>query len=97
MYVLAGAPNEDGSLPYWFISSMPALAERTAPEQSTWTLVSVGCGNAAPKVWHQHCEGTRPVLLRPEPVASSRASSIVGRAYVCPECEQTTVISLPEE
>ncbi len=96
MYVLAGSPNSDGSLPYWFISSQPSFEERPPPEQSTWTLVSVADPEGRPKVWHQHGEDSKPVRLRAEPIGTSRVPSFVGRAYVCPECEEITVISLPE-
>lgn len=97
VYVLAGAPREDGSLPYWFIPSLPQAEEPVVPRESTWTLVSMAGGHEPPKVWHQHGEGTSPVRLHAELARSGQVPSFVGRAYVCPECDETTVISLPEE
>jgi len=96
VYVLAGAPFDDGSLPYWFISSLPRSEEPEPPEGPTWTLVSLAGDPESPKIWHQHGEGTRPVRLREEDARSSRLPSFVGRVYTCPECEETTVVSLPE-
>lgn len=96
MYVLAGAPLEDGSLPYWFISSLPRSEEPDQPSGTTWTLVSITDDDEPPQVWHQHGEGSPPVRLHSETATSSRTPSFVGRAYTCPECEETTVISLPE-
>jgi hypothetical protein len=96
LYVLAGAPHADGSLPYWFMSSLQAAQEQAATDGPTWTLVSIPEGREAPRVWHQHREGEPPVRLRAEPAASARVPSFVGRVYSCPECEETTVISLPE-
>lgn len=95
VYVLAGAPHEDGSLPYWFISSLPMAEEPDSMGGSTWTLISIAEGDAAPQVWHQHSEGTQPVRLRAETAPSSKVPSFVGRVYTCPDCEETTVISLP--
>jgi hypothetical protein len=65
-------------------------------EQSTWTLISVGGGGGTPKVWHQHGEGTAPVPLRVESVGSMAAPAFVGRAYVCPDCDEVSVVSLPD-
>lgn len=96
VYVLAGAPLEDGALPYWFISSLPRAEEPVVPAHATWTLVSIADDGKTPKVWHQHGEGTGPVRLRAESLGSPRVPSFVGRAYTCPECAETTVISLPE-
>jgi hypothetical protein len=95
MYVLAGAPYADGSLPYWFISSLPAIEEQVEAHRSTWTLVSVSGDNRRPKVWHQHGAGTTPVRMRAERIGSERTPSFMGRAYHCPECGDMTVISLP--
>lgn len=96
VYVLAGAPHEDGSLPYWFISSLP-YAEQPEPDRpATWTLVSVASGDEAPRVWHQHGEGALPIQLSAETASSARSPAFIGRVYTCPECEETTVISLPE-
>jgi hypothetical protein len=97
VYVLAGAPHEDGSLPYWFISSLPSAAEPVEPPASTWTLVSLSGDGGSPKVWHQHGEGTAPVRLHVERAMSDSLPAFVGRAYTCPECDETTVISLPEK
>lgn len=96
MYVLAGLPHSDGSLPYWFMPSLPGPTSPVTPEQSTWTLISVAGAGDSFKVWHQHGEGTRPVRLHAETVASARTPASVGRAYVCPECEDTTVVSSPD-
>lgn len=97
VYVLAGAPHEDGSLPYWFISSLPQAPDPQPERASTWTLVSVAAGDETPRVWHQHEEGARPVRLHSESASSARLPAFVGRVYTCPECEETTVISLPED
>lgn len=96
LYVLAGLPHADGSMPYWFMPSLPNSGEPAAPERSTWTLVSLADGDGSIKMWHQHGEGTTPVRLRAEAIESARVPAFVGRAFVCPECEATTVISLPE-
>lgn len=95
VYVLAGAPHEDGSLPYWFISSLPREEEPDSPAESTWTLVSIAEGDESPQIWHQHSDGAQPVRLRAETAPSSKVPSFVGRVYTCPECEATTVVSLP--
>ena len=96
MYVLAGLPHADGTMPYWFMSSLPPASDPRAPERSTWTLISLAGAGGSFKVWHQHGEGTAPVRLRPEDIASARVPAFMGRAYVCPECEDTTVVSLPD-
>jgi hypothetical protein len=96
MYVLAGAPRDDGSLPYWFVSSLPADDALGEPRCSTWTLVSVSGDGGHPKVWHQHGAGASPVRLQARRIGSARTPSCTDRAYYCPECGDTTVISLPE-
>jgi hypothetical protein len=96
VYVLAGAPLADGSLPYWFISSLPRTDEPVEVTRSTWTLISIAADDGSPKVWHQHGEGSVPVRLRVERIGSERTPSFMGREYTCPECEETTIISLPE-
>jgi hypothetical protein len=93
MYVLAGMPHPDGAMPYWFMPSLPQPEDAVAFEQSTWTLVSMAGAGHALKIWHQHGEGTRPIRLRPEAVESGGRSGSASRAYVCPECEDTTVVS----
>lgn len=94
VYVLAGAPRDDGTLPYWFISSLPMAAGSTEVRPSTCTLVSMAGGQGSPKVWHQHGEGRAPVRLHAA-AADAPLPSCIGRTYICPECEETTVISLP--
>lgn len=94
VYVLAGAPHDDGSLPYWFLSTMPEHDEPEA-EGSTWTLISLAVVGGHPKVWHQHGQGTAPVRLRADRMDSTDTPTFVGRAYGCPECGEVTVISLP--
>lgn len=95
MYVLAGAPRQDGSLPYWFMSSLPAVGELVGPRCSTWTLVSVSEDGRHTQVWHQHGTDASPVRLLAERNGSLTAPSFSGRAYYCPECGDSTVISLP--
>ena len=96
VYVLAGAPHEDESLPYLFISSLARAQEPEPDRPSTWTLVSMAKDDGVPRVWHQHGERERPVSLRAEAASSARLPAFVGRVYSCPECDETTVISLPE-
>lgn len=96
VYVLAGAPRADGSLPYLFISSLPCAPGPELDRSSTWTLVSVTGDGQAPQVWHQHGQGASPVRLRAETASSAPLPAFVGRVYSCPECDETTVISLPE-
>jgi hypothetical protein len=62
---------------------------------STWTLISVSGGSGL-KVWHQHGEGVPPVPLRAESVSSGTTPGFMGRAYVCPVCDDTTVVSRPD-
>ena len=97
IYVLAGACREDGSLPYWFVPSLPRAEEPAVPVQPTVTLVSMAGEPGLPVVWHQHGEGTSLVRLRAVGALSQPVPSFVGRTYVCPRCEETTIISLPGE
>jgi hypothetical protein len=96
VYVLAGLPHADGSMPYWFMSSQPGVAGPVDPARSTWTLISLARDGLGVKAWHQHGEATRPVRLRAEPASSSRTPAAVGVAYVCPECDDLTVMSVPD-
>lgn len=93
VYVLAGLPHSDGSTPYWFMPSLPPSDE--PPDHGTWTLVSIAEADGSIKVWHQHGIGKTPVPMRGEAVSSDRAPDLVGRRFVCPECDDATVVSLP--
>lgn len=95
VYVLAGAENADRSLPYWWIPDHYRTPTATGPEGATWTLISVAPDGRSAKVWHQHGASSTPVRLAAEPLASARVPSFVGRGYVCSECDEMTVISLP--
>ena len=97
VYVLAGMPHADGTMPYWWIPDHRRLPASVGPEGATWTLISVGCDGATSKVWHQHGSGASPVRLVPEPLASAQVPAFVGRGYVCTECDEMTVLSFPTE
>jgi len=96
VYVLAGLPHADGTMPYWFMSSLPGTADPLPVEASTWTLVSLSGRGDSLKVWHQHGEGASPVPLRSQAVGTAHIPSLVGRAFSCPVCKDTMVISLPD-
>lgn len=79
--------------------SMDVPQLRATPDdsgRSTWTLISVVGRGDGLKVWHQHGEGVPPVRLDVEPVSSMAAPGSFGRAFVCRDCDDTTVISLPD-
>lgn len=93
MYVLAGLPNPDGSMPYWWIPASTGLTAPRNPASSTWTLISLG-DDGATRLWHQHGEDAEPVALNVEPV-DGKIPTHIGRAYVCPVCQDMTVLSRP--
>lgn len=95
VYVLAGMPHSDEMLPYWWIPDHSRLPIGAGPEGATWTLISMDSDGATAKVWHQHGAGTTPVRLATEPMASAQVPAFVGRGYICPECDDLTVVSLP--
>jgi hypothetical protein len=75
---------------------MAALATNDhATDPGTWTLVSLAGGGASMKVWHQHGAGTVPVPMEAVSVSSSRVPSAQGRSFVCPECDDLTVVGVP--
>lgn len=91
----AGAGEGSPEMP---ISPRSSRSDEQAPDpmdRSTWTLISLG-GGAMPMVWHQHGDGMPPVRLQSDKVGSSRVPSRSGRAYVCPECDELAVVSLPD-
>lgn len=95
MYVLAGLPHEDGSMPYWFISSQNGSSVAPARSaHSTSTLISAASDGSL-MVWHQHGDGGVPVPLQAAALPSSQLPS-VGRVYDCPECDDTTAFTPPE-
>ena len=94
MYVLAGLPNRDGSMPYWWIAAPAGLTTPADPAIATWTLVSLG-EDGETRMWHQHGENAEPVPLTVEPVDPGELPVHVGRAFSCPACEDMTVLSLP--
>jgi hypothetical protein len=97
MYVLAGSPHSDGTLPYQWNPSLGQAQVDTDPTDATWTLVSVSGDDRSTKVWHQHGEGAEPVRLEAEPLKSATVPSFVGRGYVCRECDDMTVVSRPHD
>ena len=97
MYVLAGLPHTDGTMPYWWIPSQSRKQSTESPGDGTWTLISLGDDGISTKVWHQHGEGTEPVRLHAESIESARVPAFVGRGYVCAECGDMTVVSRPSE
>lgn len=94
MYVLAGLPNADGSMPYWWIPAHSGTADVDEPPDATWTLISLG-DDGETKLWHQHGQDSEPVRLVVEPVKASRLPTHIGRAYTCPICHDTAVLSRP--
>lgn len=94
MYLLAGLPNPDGSMPYWWVPAQPAGADTAQPGEATWTLISLA-DDGATKLWHQHGEDSEPVSLVVEPLSSAEVPIHIGRAYSCPACHDTAVISRP--
>jgi hypothetical protein len=94
MYVRAGLPNLDGSMPYWWIPATSSLISPVDPDTATWTLVSLG-DDGETRMWHQHGENAEPVPLIVEPVESVEVPVQVGRAYSCPACPDMTVLSRP--
>lgn len=94
MYLLAGLPNADGSMPYWWVPSQPGAVDATEPGDATWTLISLA-DDGATKLWHQHGEDAEPVQLVAEPVKSGDLPTHIGRAYNCPTCHDTAVLSRP--
>ncbi len=94
MYLLAGLPNPDGSMPYWWVPSQPASTTTAEPGEATWTLISLA-DDGATKLWHQHGEDSEPVPLVMEPLNSSDIPIHIGRAYGCPVCNDTAVLSRP--
>jgi hypothetical protein len=97
MYVLAGSPHADGTMPYWWIPSQARVPVATSSEDATWTLISLGDDGLSAKVWHQHGEGAEPVRLRVEPIKSAKVPTFVGRGYACDECGDMTVVSRPPD
>ncbi len=95
MYVLAGSPHADGTMPYWWIPSQSQSPIAADPEDATWTLISLGDDGLSTKLWHQHGEGAEPVRLHAEPIESAQVPAFVGRGYVCAECGDMTVLSRP--
>ncbi len=94
MYLLAGLPDPDGSLPYWWVPSQASAFSPGDPGEATWTLISLA-DDGATKMWHQHGEDAEPVPLNVEPVGSGDLPSHIGRAYSCPACHDTAVLSRP--
>jgi hypothetical protein len=94
MYLLAGLPNPDGSMPYWWVPSQQGAVHATAPGEATWTLISLA-DDGATKLWHQHGEDSEPVQLVAEPVKTADLPTHIGRAYSCPNCDDTAVLSRP--
>jgi hypothetical protein len=94
MYVLAGLPDPDGSMPYWWMPEHGGTADVDAEAEATWTLISLG-DDGETKLWHQHGEDSPPVRLAVEPVKASRLPTHIGRAYTCPVCHDTAVLSRP--
>lgn len=94
MYVLAGLPNLDGSMPYWWIAAPNGLTTPADPASATWTLVSLG-EDGETRMWHQHGEDAEPVPLTVESVESGELPVHLGRAYSCSACEDMTVLSRP--
>jgi hypothetical protein len=97
MYVLAGSPYANGTMPYWWIASPSRVPDATNTEDATWTLISLGDDGLSTKVWHQHGEGAEPIRLHVEPIESARVPTFVGRGYVCAECGDMTVVSRPSD
>lgn len=95
VYVLAGSPYSDETLPYWWIADHSRLPTSGGPEGATWTLISMGNDGTAAKVWHQHGASAAPVRLTPEPLQSAKVPVFVGRGYVCSDCDDLTVVSFP--
>ena len=95
IYVLAGSAYADATLPYWWIPDHSRLPVAMGPEGATWTLISLERDGSGTKVWHQHGSGATPVRLTAEPMASAHVPAFVGRGYVCPDCDDMTVVSLP--
>jgi hypothetical protein len=62
---------------------------------ATWTLISLDEQGRLQKMWHQHAEGRTPTPLAPEAVDSDTVPAVFGRAWVCPECSEITVVSQP--
>lgn len=63
----------------------------------TWTLISLADDDTSMKVWHQHGAGLEPTPMKAAPVSSARLPAFLGRCYVCPECDELTVVSLPAD
>ena len=97
LYALAGLPHADGSIPYWWVPNRPRPPDPSRLGESTWTLLSATGGGRTLRVWHQHGAGSKPVQLYAQEVTSTRVRTLAGRTFVCPECEDMTVIGLPDE
>jgi hypothetical protein len=93
-YVLAGLPNLDGSMPYWWIPASTGLSGQVDEAAATWTLISLG-DDGTTRLWHQHGEDAEPVPLDVEPVDSAAVPVHIGRAYSCRVCQDMTVLSRP--
>jgi hypothetical protein len=94
MYLLAGLPNPDGSMPYWWVPAQSAPSVDAQPGEATWTLISLA-DDGATKLWHQHGEDSEPVPLMMEPLSSADVPIHIGRAFSCPVCDDTAVLSRP--
>jgi hypothetical protein len=93
LYVLGGSPQADGTMPYIW---SPRSTDGWQPDRpATWTLISLDEEGRLRKVWHQHAEGRTPTPLAPESVDSTTVPAVFGRAWVCPECSEITVVSQP--
>lgn len=94
MYLLAGLPNPDGSMPYWWVPAQVEAYGRPDPNAATWTLISLA-EDGSTKLWHQHGEDSEPVQLVVESVDGTELPTHIGRAYNCPACHDTAVLSRP--
>lgn len=95
LYVLGGSERTDGTMPYLW---SPRPADHWWPEPgtpATWTLISLDEHGRLRRLWHQHAEGRTPTPLTPEAVDSVTVPTVFGRAWVCPECAEITVVSQP--
>ena len=91
--IWASLPLTDGTTPKR-IGTAPPSSDR-ASDPGTWTLVSFATDDGSMKVWHQHGTGTVPVPMQAASVSSARLPTLQGRCYVCPDCDDWTVVSLP--
>jgi hypothetical protein len=93
LYVLGGSPQADGTMPYLW--SPRGTSDWLQERPATWTLISLDEQGRLRKIWHQHAEGRTPTPLTPESVDSDTVPAVFGRAWVCPECSEITVVSRP--